>query len=40
MPNTGGGLAGEFPVDQGDATFVYNMTKLLLSHVASLTLTP
>lgn len=40
VPNTGGEQAGEFPVDQRDAIFVYNMTKLLLSQVASLTLTP
>jgi hypothetical protein len=30
--------AGEFPVDQQDALFAYNMTKLLLSQIASLTL--
>jgi hypothetical protein len=40
VPNAGGEQAGEFPVDQRDAVFVYNMTKLLLSHIASLTLTP
>lgn len=40
VPNTGGEQAGDFPVDQRDATFVYNMTKLVLSHVASLTLVP
>jgi hypothetical protein len=39
VPNTGGEQAGEFPVDQQDALFVYNMTKLLLSQVARLTLT-
>lgn len=39
VPNTGGEQAGEFPVDKQDALFVYNMTKLLLSHIASLTLT-
>jgi hypothetical protein len=38
VPNAGGEQAGEFPVDQRDATFMYNMTKLLLSHIASLTL--
>jgi hypothetical protein len=36
-PNTGSELAGEFPVDQRDALFVYNMTKLLLSQIAGLT---
>lgn len=40
VPNTGGELAGEFPVDQRDAVFVYNSTKLLLSHIAALTLRP
>lgn len=40
VPNTGGEQAGEFPVNQCDAVFVYNMTKLLLSQIASLTLTP
>jgi hypothetical protein len=40
VPNTGGEQAGDFPVDQRDALFIYNMTKLLLSHVASLTLAP
>lgn len=39
VPNTGGEQAGEFPVDQRGALFVYNMTKLLLSHIASLTMT-
>jgi hypothetical protein len=33
VPNTGGEQTGEFPVDQRDALFVYNMTKLLLSHI-------
>jgi len=40
VPNAGGEQAGEFPVDRRDASFVYNMTKLLLSHVASLTMVP
>ena len=40
VPNTGYEQAGEFPVDQRDALFVYNMTKLMLSHIASLTLAP
>jgi hypothetical protein len=40
VPNTGGQEAGEFPVDQRDAAFVLNMTKLLLSQIAGLTLTP
>jgi hypothetical protein len=34
-----GELAGEFPVDSRDALYAYNMTKLLLSQIASLTLT-
>jgi hypothetical protein len=38
VPNTGSEQAGEFPVDQRDAVFVYNMTSLLLSQIASLTL--
>jgi hypothetical protein len=38
VPNTGGEQAGEFPVDQRDVLFAYNMTKLLLSQIASLTL--
>jgi hypothetical protein len=38
VPNTGGEQAGEFPVDQRDALFAYNMTKLLLSQIANLTL--
>ena len=40
VPNTGGEQVGEFPVDQRDALFVYNMTKLLLSHIYSLLSTP
>ncbi len=36
VPNAGGEQAGEFPVSQRDAAFVYNMTKLLLSHIYSL----
>jgi hypothetical protein len=40
VPNAGGQQAGEFPVDQRDAVFAYNMMKLLLSHIASLTLRP
>jgi hypothetical protein len=40
VPNADGEQAGEFPVDQRDAVFIYNMTKLLLSHIASLTLVP
>src|SRR5712691_708401 len=31
VPNAGGEQAGEFPISQRDAAFVYNMTKLLLS---------
>lgn len=38
VPDSGGEQTGEFPVDQRDALFVYNMTKLLLSQIASLTL--
>jgi hypothetical protein len=40
VPNSGGEQAGDFPVDQRDAVFVYNTTKLLLSHIANLTLRP
>jgi hypothetical protein len=40
VPNTGGEEAGDFPVDQRDALFVYSMTKLLLSQIARLTLAP
>lgn len=36
VPNSGGEQAGEFPVSQRDAAFVYNMTKLLLSQIFSL----
>jgi len=39
VPDTGGEMAGEFPVDSRDAMFAYNMTKLLLSQIASLTIT-
>jgi hypothetical protein len=39
-PNTGGQQAGEFPVDQRDAAFAYNMTKLLLSQIYGLILAP
>jgi hypothetical protein len=39
VPNNGEVQAGEFPVDQQDALFAYNATKLLLSHAARLTLT-
>jgi hypothetical protein len=38
VPNSGGEQRGEFPVSQKDAVFVFNMTKLLLSQVACLTL--
>jgi hypothetical protein len=38
VPSGGGEQSGEFPVDQRDATFAYNMTKLLLSQIASLAL--
>lgn len=40
VPNTGGELAGEFPVDQRDAVFVYNMAKLLLSQIYALVSAP
>ena len=40
VPNTGGERAGEFPVDQRDAVFVYNMTKLLLSQIYALVSAP
>ncbi|HLI50727.1 MAG TPA: hypothetical protein VKU87_02960 [Thermomicrobiaceae bacterium] len=40
VPNTGGEQAGEFPVDQRDAVFVYNMTKLLLSQIYALVSAP
>jgi hypothetical protein len=36
VPNTGGEEAGEFPVNQRDALFAYNMTKLLLSQIYGL----
>jgi hypothetical protein len=34
-PNGGSEQTGDFPVDQRDAVFVYNMTKLLLSQIYS-----
>jgi hypothetical protein len=40
VPNTGGEQAGEFPVDQRDAVFVYNMTKMLLSQIYALVSAP
>lgn len=40
VPNAGGEQAGEFPVDQRDAVFVYNMTKLLLSQIYALLSAP
>jgi len=39
VPNGGEQQAGEFPVDQWGAMFAQNLTKLLLSHIVSLTLT-
>lgn len=36
VPNTASEMAGEFPVNQRDAVFVYNMTKLTLSQIYSL----
>jgi hypothetical protein len=36
--DAGGEQAGEFPVSQRDAVFVYNITKLLLSQIAGLLL--
>lgn len=38
VPDTGGEQAGDFPVDQRDAVFAYNLTALLLSHIAGLVL--
>lgn len=38
-PNSGGQMAGEFPVDQRDARFAYNLMKLLMAQIGSLTLT-
>lgn len=40
VPDTGGEQAGEFPVDQQDALFAYNATKLLISHVYRLLSAP
>ena len=40
VSNTGGEQAGEFPVDQRDALFAHDMTKILLSEIASLTVAP
>ena len=39
-PNTAGEWEGEFPVDVDDALFAYNLTRLLLSHIAGLVLPP
>lgn len=36
LPGSAEERAGEFPVDQRDAVFAYNMTALLLSHIAGL----
>lgn len=36
VPGTASEQAGEFPVDQRDALFVYNMTKLLISQIHGL----
>jgi len=38
VPNTGGKHEGEFPVSIDDASFAYNLTRLVLSHVAGLVL--
>ncbi|MER7418070.1 hypothetical protein ABT346_15030 [Micromonospora peucetia] len=38
VPDAGGEQAGDFPVDQRDAVFAYNLTALLLSHIAGLVL--
>lgn len=38
VPETGGVLAGEFPVGIEDATFAYNLVRLLLSRIAGLVL--
>jgi hypothetical protein len=40
VPNAGGNIAGDLPVDQRDAALALNMTKLLLSQIAGLTLEP
>jgi hypothetical protein len=40
VPNGDSEQAGEFPVDQRDALFVYNMIKLLLSHIYALVSAP
>jgi hypothetical protein len=40
VPGTAGEQVGEFPVNQRDALFVYNMTKLLISQIYSLVSTP
>jgi hypothetical protein len=40
VPNSGDEQAGEFPVDQRDALFAYNMTRLLLSQIHSLVFVP
>jgi hypothetical protein len=38
VPGSGGEEAGEFPVDQGDAMFVVNLTTLLVSRIGGLVL--
>jgi hypothetical protein len=40
VPGSGTEQAGEFPVDQRDALFVYNMTKLLIAQIYGLVSTP
>ncbi len=37
LPGDDALMAGEFPVDQRDAVFVHNLTKLLLADIASVT---
>lgn len=40
VPGTASEQAGEFPVDQRDALFVYNMTKLLIAQIYGLVSNP
>jgi hypothetical protein len=40
VPGSRTAQTGEFPVDQRDALFVYNMTKLLITQICALVSTP
>jgi hypothetical protein len=40
VPGTASEQAGELPVDQRDALFVYNMTKLLIAQIYGLVSNP